>query len=133
MGLAAASAIVLAGVHTSWLAAVLLLSLFSIGYYGAFAVFWAILPTYLGRALAPVGIAIISSLGQSAGLFASWTLGVAKTLTGDMSAGLYIVAVIEVVAGLCIYFGFSAVQANGVGPVKQSPRIGSQAIVDRSD
>jgi MFS transporter, ACS family, phthalate transporter len=133
MGLAAASAIVLAGVHTSWFTAVLLLSLFSIGYYGAFAVFWAIPPTYLGRALAPVGIAIISSLGQSAGLFASWTLGIAKTLTGDMSAGLYIVAVIEVVAGLCIYFGFSAVQANGVAPAVQSSAMRPQTVADRSN
>jgi hypothetical protein len=112
---------------------VLLLSLFSIGYYGAFAVFWAIPPTYLGRALAPVGIAIISSLGQSSGLLASWTLGIAKTLTGDMSAGLHIVALIEVVSGLCIYFGFSAIQANGVAPVDQSRQVGSQAVVDRSD
>jgi ACS family phthalate transporter-like MFS transporter len=133
MGLAAVSAVVLAGVHTSWFAAVLLLSLFSIGYYGAFAVFWAIPPTYLGRALAPVGIAIISSLGQSSGLLASWTLGIAKTLTGDMSVGLHIVALIEVVSGLCIYFGFSAIQANGVAPVDQSRQVGSQAVVDRSD
>lgn len=133
MAIATISLLGLASFHSNWIAAVALLSFLSIGYYGAFAVFWAIPPTYLGRALAPVGIAIISSLGQSAGLLASWTLGVAKSLTGDMSTGLYIVAGVEILSGLCIYFGFSAAQANGAASGSRRGGPSPQVVAESGD
>jgi MFS transporter, ACS family, phthalate transporter len=102
----AIGALLLAAFHTSWLPAIVFLTLVSIGQYGAFSVFWSIPPTYLSKSTAAIGIAIISSLGQISGLLSSWMLGVLKDITGSMVTGLYVVAAIQVTTGLIVILSF---------------------------
>lgn len=106
VSMTAIGALCLAAFHGNWAAAVVFLSLVCIGQYGAFSVFWSIPPTYLSRTTVAAGIAIISSLGQISGLLSSWILGVLKSATGDMVVGLYLVAAIQIAAGLAVIFGF---------------------------
>ena len=64
------------------------------GHYVFWSVFWTIPPTYLSRAAAPGGIALILSLGSTGGFFASNFLGWVKTSTGTLTLGFYAIAVL---------------------------------------
>ncbi|MGY8666028.1 MFS transporter [Bradyrhizobium sp. UFLA05-109] len=102
----AVGALLLATFHTSWIPAIVFLTLVSVGQYGAFSVFWSIPPTYLSKSTAAIGIAIVSSLGQISGLLSSWVLGVLSEVTGSMVVGLYAVAAIQIATGLIVVVGF---------------------------
>lgn len=104
MGLAAVSALLLAAYQNEPMLAIFFLSVFSIAYYGAFGVFWTIPLIFLPPAAAPVGIALISSLGQSGGLLASWALGLSKSLTGNIALGLVLVAFVELLAAALVLY-----------------------------
>ncbi|MDR5781087.1 MFS transporter [Caballeronia sp. LZ065] len=65
------------------------------GGFGAFAnlpVFWTIPPAMLTREEGPVGIAIISSIGNLAGFFAPYAVGMLKEHTGSFSSGMLALA-----------------------------------------
>jgi MFS family permease len=68
------------------------------------APFWAIPGTFLSRAAAAGGLAAISSLGVSGGLFAPWIVGWSKDLTGDFRVGLGGIAIFS--AAIAILFLF---------------------------
>jgi MFS transporter, ACS family, phthalate transporter len=108
VGLVAIGSVLLAACHPGWAASVLLLSVVCAGQSGAFAVFWSIPPGFLPRSSAAIGIAAISSLGQISGLFSSWILGVLMHATGDMAWGLYLVAAVQVAAGIAVGLGLTS-------------------------
>lgn len=68
--------------------------------FGAAILFWAIPPTYLSKEAAPVGIAMVSSIGVIGGFVSPTLLGFIKSQTGSLDAGMYAVAGIMVIGGL---------------------------------
>jgi len=68
--------------------------------FGAAILFWAIPPTYLSKDAAPVGIALISSIGVIGGFVSPTLLGFIKARTGVLDYGIYAVTAIMVIGGL---------------------------------
>jgi D-galactonate transporter len=68
--------------------------------FGAAILFWAIPPTYLSKEAAPVGIALVSSIGVVGGFVSPTLLGYVKSLTGRLDYGIHMVAGIMVIGGL---------------------------------
>lgn len=87
--------------HSPALTVVCLTALAS-GHYTFWSVFWTIPPTYLSRAAAPGGIALISSLGATGGFFASNLLGWIKTSTGTLTLGFYAIAALAALGALTL-------------------------------
>jgi len=73
-------------------AAVLCLALASMGISSAFTVLWAIPGSFMSKSAAAAGIALISTIGGSAGLVAPMMVGALKTLTGGFTASLYVLS-----------------------------------------
>lgn len=73
-----------------------------IGTSSAFPVFWQMPNRILSGAAAAVGVAVINSIANLAGFGAPVMLGMVKTATGTLSSGLFIIAAIEICAGLLI-------------------------------
>jgi MFS family permease len=68
--------------------------------FGAAILFWAIPSTYLSKESAPVGIALISSIGVIGGFVSPTLLGFIKARTGVLDYGIYVVTAIMVIGGL---------------------------------
>jgi len=66
------------------------------------ALFWSIPPTYLSREAAATGIATISSIGILGGFVSPTLIGVVKTATGSMNAGLLAMTGVICVGGLTV-------------------------------
>lgn len=73
--------------------------------FGAAILFWAIPPTYLSKEAAPVGIAMISSIGVIGGFISPTLLGFIKSQTGSLDYGIYAVSGIMVIGGLVTLVG----------------------------
>jgi MFS family permease len=74
---------------------VLAMTVLTIGTAGIFAglpVFWSVSTQQLSRRAATVGIAYINSISVFAGAVAPYAIGLIKTATGTMSAGLLIIS-----------------------------------------
>jgi nitrate/nitrite transporter NarK len=92
-----------------WLATVttgnLALSLLSISLATAFmwtsySVFWAMPSDYLKGDAAAGGIALINSIGLLGGFVSPSIIGWAKTATGSMSAGLFVMVGLLILGGV---------------------------------
>lgn len=92
----------------NWVMSILLLTLSTIGYLSAVALFWTIPPAYLSGPAAAGGIALISCLGQGGGLIAPVVIGKVNELTGHIAIGLYVVVGVLIIGGLAIVFGIPA-------------------------
>jgi hypothetical protein len=64
--------------------------------------FWAIPTAYLRGAAAAAGIAIINSFGNLAGFIRPYFFGWIKTRTGSTPAGICIIAVCVLIAGILV-------------------------------
>ena len=69
-----------------------------VGTMSAIPVFWQMPNRFLSGAAAAGGVALINSVANLAGFGAPWMLGLIKTSTGSLSAGLYVVAAFEICA-----------------------------------
>nr|WP_256625494.1 MFS transporter [Pseudomonas sp. LPB0260] len=78
------------------------LSLSAIGILAAFPVFWSLPAAFLTGTAAAGGIALVNSVGNLAGFAAPYLMGSLKTATGSFSAGLYVVATLQVIATLLV-------------------------------
>ncbi|WP_280264498.1 MFS transporter [Nocardia wallacei] len=72
----------------------------AVGVMAALPTFWALPSTFLSGAAAAGGIALINSLGNVSGFAAPYITGWLKDLTGTQRAGLWVVGVYMVVAGV---------------------------------
>lgn len=64
----------------------------------SFPVFWAVATSVLQRQSMAVGIAIITSLGAVSGIICPYAMGLIKTLTGSLDAGVYSCSVLLLMA-----------------------------------
>ena len=76
----------------------------SIGILSAFPVFWALPSFYFMGAAAAGAIAVINSVGNLAGFVAPYMIGFLKTKTDSLAAGLYFVAMLELLAVVLVLF-----------------------------
>ncbi|MFC5521152.1 MFS transporter [Polaromonas jejuensis] len=101
--LGSASLLVIALVlKTSPLLTLAMLTLAIVGTMSAIPVFWQMPNRFLSGTAAAGGVALINSVANLAGFGAPWMLGLIKTSTGSLSAGLYVVAAFEICATLLI-------------------------------
>jgi sugar phosphate permease len=78
------------------------LALATIGPVTAGASFWQFPPMLLAGTAAAGGIALINSIGSFSGWVAPFAIGWLKDVTGKTSSGLYVVAGLEMLAGVLI-------------------------------
>jgi predicted MFS family arabinose efflux permease len=101
--LAAAIGVVLIGVFANIpVLAFAALVLGVTGVLSAFAPFWQMPTTLLAGSAAAGGIALINSIGNLSGWLGPFVVGWLKDLTGKTSAGLYVVAGLEVLVTVLI-------------------------------
>lgn len=106
---------------TTWfmhspVAAVLCLALASMGISAAFTVLWSVPGTFMSKTAAAGGIALISTLGGSAGLVAPVMVGALKTYTGGFTASLYVLSAALVLSALLMLF---ALPSSALGRTKR--------------
>ncbi len=90
--LVAAIALSFAGVVTTGLSGVILVSAALAGLYAFKAPFWALPSLFLSRSSAAVSIAAINSIGNLGGFAGPYAIGVIKDRTGSATTGLLILA-----------------------------------------
>jgi D-galactonate transporter len=78
------------------------LTLAIVGTMSAIPVFWQMPNRFLSGTAAAAGVALINSIANLAGFGAPWMLGIIKTNTGSLSAGLFVVAAVEICATVLI-------------------------------
>jgi hypothetical protein len=76
-----------------------------VGTMSAIPVFWQLPNRYLAGSAAAVGVALINSVSNLAGFGAPYVMGLIKNATGKVTTGLYMVAVIEILAAVLVLFG----------------------------
>jgi MFS family permease len=81
------------------------LTLAIVGTMSAIPVFWQIPNRFLSGTAAAGGVALINSVANLAGFGAPFMLGHIKTATGSLSAGLFVVAAVEI-CGLLLIVAF---------------------------
>ena len=82
--------------------ALVALSVAAIGILAAFPVFWAIPAAFLTGTAAAGGIAVINSVGNLAGFASPYLMGWLRESTGNLAAGLYVVAAIKLMAAVLL-------------------------------
>jgi ACS family tartrate transporter-like MFS transporter len=87
------------------------LSLAAIGIWGSLGPFWALPTDFLRDEGAAAGIAVINSLGCSAGIVTPWIIGLIKQKTGGFG-GLYFVAGTLVIGAISVF---------AIKPTRKSP------------
>jgi nitrate/nitrite transporter NarK len=76
-----------------------------VGTMSAIPVFWQLPNRYLAGSAAAVGVALINSVSNLAGFGAPYVMGLIKNTTGKVTTGLYLVAIIEVLAAVLVLAG----------------------------
>jgi hypothetical protein len=71
----------------------------------AIPVFWQLPNRYLAGSAAAVGVALFNSVSILAGFGAPYVMGLIKNATGKVTTGLYMVAVIEILAAVLVLIG----------------------------
>ncbi|MDQ7911691.1 MFS transporter [Pseudomonas sp. 102515] len=90
--------------------ALIALTVAAAGILAAFPVFWSIPGAFLAGTAAAGGIALINCIGNLAGFVAPYMIGFLRTLTGSLSAGLYFVAALEILAAAMLFLLFKDVR-----------------------
>jgi D-galactonate transporter len=80
-------------------AAVLTLTLATMGIMTALCQFWCLPPAFLSGVAAAAGIALINSVGNLAGFASPFIVGWIKDATGSTDNGLYVVAITLIICG----------------------------------
>ena len=81
-------------------AAIITLTVATVGILGALSQFWSLPTSFLGGAAAAAGIALINSVGNLAGFVSPYLIGWIKDTTQSTDVGLYLIAVSLVIAAL---------------------------------
>jgi ACS family tartrate transporter-like MFS transporter len=72
------------------------------GIWSMLGPFWGLSTKYLGRSAAAAGIALINSIGNLGGFAGPWLVGLAKELTGQYSAGFFLIALFLALGGCTV-------------------------------
>ncbi len=99
----------------------------AVGIFGSMALFWSLPSTYLPRSQAALGIAVINTLGISAGFFCPSILGFVKTLTGSVSLGIALFALLFAIACVLALF---IIPEKAVTMIRPQPADGAQASAE---
>ncbi|MNJ23467.1 putative metabolite transport protein NicT [compost metagenome] len=94
--------------HGNVTLAIVLMSLGSAAALSAIPLFWTIPPALLDKAGAAGGIAIISSLGNLAGVLSQATVGAIKSASGSLYLAFDVMAVVMVIGALVLLIGIPA-------------------------
>lgn len=78
--------------------AMICLTIATAGVHGCIPVFWSVPGLYLSGTAAAGGLALISTMGNSAGAVGPYMLGIIKTATGSFDDGLFIMAALLLLA-----------------------------------
>ncbi|MCW2584230.1 MAG: putative tartrate symporter, superfamily protein [Klenkia sp.] len=84
------------------LATMAVITVTAVGVFCALPVFWYLPSTFLAGAGAAAGIALVNTLGNSSGFGAPYITGFLLDATGNSRAGLWVVGVMMLVAGLTV-------------------------------
>jgi len=87
---------------------VLCLALAAMGISAAFTVLWSVPGNFMSKSAAAAGIALISTIGGSAGLVAPMMVGALKTLTGGFTLSLYVLSGALVLSALLMLVALPA-------------------------
>ncbi|MBN8990112.1 MAG: MFS transporter [Rhizobiales bacterium] len=98
-------------------AAVLCLAIGHAGIASCIPIFWTMPGTFLSKTAAAGGIALISTIGVTAGAIAPSMVAYTKQLTGDFSYALYLMAAGLLLGGILVVIGVSARTLAGLRPV----------------
>lgn len=78
------------------------LTVAAIGVFCTFALFWTLPTAYLSGTAAAGAIALINSIGNLAGFGGPYLIGWVKESTGSTATGLFVLAVLPLVAGILV-------------------------------
>jgi MFS family permease len=78
------------------------LSIGAIGVSATLPVFWSMPSAAIAPSLVAGGLAFINSLGVTSGIVAPYTMGLMKQMTGSLTSGLYLLAVVLCAGGLIL-------------------------------
>ena len=110
------------------------LGLVSMGFMSFFAPFWCLPPTVLNGRSAAAGIALVNSVGNLGGVLGPSGIGLLQDLTGSMTAGLLLLAIVAAcAAALCLalrwHGAFAQLVAGGPSPVSSPPRPAAADVI----
>jgi len=80
----------------------IVLTIAAIGVFCTFALFWTLPTAFLSGTAAAGAIALINSIGNLAGFGGPYLIGFVKESTGSTSWGLFVLAVLPLVAGVLV-------------------------------
>ncbi|WP_321964816.1 MFS transporter [Paraburkholderia sp. J7] len=111
---AGALGLALATATTSLSGLVAAIAFANMGATTAIALFWSLPPTYLDARRAPVGIALISTIGTLSGFVLPSLMGAMKVWSGSLAPGILLIVVLLVLAAF-LAWRFVARRAFAVG------------------
>jgi len=106
------------GYITDPLATMVVLTIAAIGVFCTFGVFWTLPTAWLSGTAAAGAIALINSIGNLAGFTGPYLIGWVKETTGSATTGLFVLAVLPLIAGLLVFLGGHESKAEFAGADK---------------
>ena len=100
-----AVALAAAGYFTNPAVTMVAIVIAAVGVFCTFGVFWALPTAWLSGTAAAGAIALINSIGNLAGFGGPYLVGWVKESTGSGSAGLLVLAVMPLIAGILVFVG----------------------------
>ncbi len=85
---------------SSPLAAMIAITICTMGICAALPTFWPLPTVFLSGAAAAAGIALINSIGNTAGFIGPYVTGWLRDLTGSQQAGMWVVGLVMIAAGV---------------------------------
>ncbi|WP_233889559.1 MFS transporter [Paraburkholderia flagellata] len=106
--MAAAGALLLATVHGHTAMSILFISMIAFGVYGEYAVFFTMPAAFLEGAIAPAGLAIITTVGSLGGFVTPALIGWVKSATGSLDYGIALSGLISIAGAVLVWLGIPA-------------------------
>lgn len=88
--------------HNDFMVAMTFLCIAAFGIFGGFPLYLTIPSSFLPRATAAGGIALVTTLGSFGGFLTPWVLGLVKNVSGSLYAGLIFAAGVSLLGGLLV-------------------------------
>jgi MFS transporter, ACS family, tartrate transporter len=100
-----AVALGICGYITDPFVTMVVLTIAAIGVFCTFGTFWTLPTAWLSGTAAAGAIALINSLGNLAGFAGPYLIGWVKETTGSATTGLFVLAVLPLIAGILVFAG----------------------------